>query len=100
VYGLVIAPIEFVLVLLLVRIARDEGQKIQPGLIREWDGMPTTRFLRHRNNEIERPAKGRYKESLTKLTGYKFPTADEEASDPAAADEIYSSAIGALREQR
>jgi hypothetical protein len=43
-YGLLIGPVlEIVLVLVLVRVARDEGKKIEPQLIKEWDGLPTTR---------------------------------------------------------
>jgi hypothetical protein len=99
--GLVIGPaIEAVLVLVLVRIARDEGKKIEPQLVRDWDGMPTTRFLRHRNEEIEPLTRERYKTSLTKLTGIKFPTPGEEAADPAGADATYAAAIAALRELR
>jgi hypothetical protein len=42
--GVVLGPtIEAVLVLFLVRVARDEGKKIEPQLVREWDGLPTTR---------------------------------------------------------
>ena len=44
-YGLLIGPIlEVVLVLVLVRVARDEGKKIEPQLIKEWGGLPTTRY--------------------------------------------------------
>ena len=51
-YGLLIGPVlEVVLVLVLVRVARDEGKKIEPQLIKQWDGLPTTRYLRHRNDE-------------------------------------------------
>ena len=83
--GVFIGPvIEAVLVLVLVRIARDEGKRIEPSLVREWDGMPTTRYLRHNNDEIEQLTRDRYKASLTKSTRIKFPTAEQEAADPAA----------------
>jgi hypothetical protein len=39
-YGIIIGPaIELVMILLLVRIARDEGKKIEPALYREWGGI-------------------------------------------------------------
>jgi len=99
--GIVITPaIAVALVLVLVRIARDQGKKIEPGLVREWDGMPTTRFLRHRNAEIEGPRRERYRTCLIKLTGMRFPTVEEEAADPERADGIYAAAIAELREQR
>ena len=47
--GLVIDPtLEAVMVLLLVRVARDEGKRIEPAMVARWDGLPTTQFLRHR----------------------------------------------------
>jgi hypothetical protein len=100
-YGLLIGPfLEAVLVLVLVRVARDEGKKIEPHMIKKWDGLPTTRYLRHRNVEIEKPTRERYKATLAKLTGLSFPSAEDEARDPLAADAIYASAIAALRERR
>jgi hypothetical protein len=99
--GIVVGPtIEAVLVLLLVRIARDEGKKIEPTLVREWDGMPTTRYLRHRGDEVEPQRRDQYRASLSKLTNVKFPTAEQEAADPVGVDAVYSSAIAALRERR
>jgi hypothetical protein len=99
--GLIAGPtIETVLVLVLVRIARDQGKKIEPQLVREWDGLPTTRHLRHRNGEVEPLTRDRYKMSLSKLTGLKFPTAAQETANPADADAAYTSAIATLREHR
>jgi hypothetical protein len=101
IYGFLIGPaFEAVFVLLLVRIARDEGKKIEPQLIQRWGGMPTTRYLRHRDPELEPATRERYKLTLGRLTGLKFPTAAEEAVDPADADGVYASAVSALREHR
>jgi hypothetical protein len=86
-YGLLIGPaLEAVLVLVLVRVARDEGKRIEPRLLNQWDGLPTTRYLRHRNVELEKPTRERYKASLAKLTGLSFPSAEDEARDPHAAE--------------
>jgi hypothetical protein len=42
-YGLLIGPaLEVVLVLMVVRVARDEGKRIEPRLIKQRDGLPTT----------------------------------------------------------
>ncbi len=99
--GLIVGPtIEVVLVFVLVRIARDQGKRIEPQLIQEWDGLPTTRYLRHRNREVEQLTRDRYKASLSKLTGLKFPTAAQETADPAGADAVYTSVIATLREHR
>ena len=85
--GLVIDPtLEAVMVLLLVRVARDEGERIEPAMVARWDGLPTTRFLRHGNSEIESATRDRYKPALARLVGITFPSAREEAADPVAAD--------------
>jgi hypothetical protein len=100
-YGFLIGPVlEAVLVLVLVRLARDEGKRIKPQLIKRWDGLPTTRYLRHRNDELESPTRERFKSTLSKLTGLSFPSAEEEARDPQGADAVYTAAVTALRERR
>jgi hypothetical protein len=99
--GAILGPtLETVLVLLLVRVARDEGKKIEPAMIAAWDGLPTTRFLRHRNREIEAATRERYKRTLSRVAGIGFPTQGEEAADPTVADSTYVSAVDALRERR
>jgi len=99
--GFVIDPtLEAVMVLLLVRVARDEGKKIEPAMIAHWGGLPTTRFLRHRNSEIESATRERYKKTLSRLVGITFPSASDEAADPIAADSVYASAVDGLRERR
>jgi hypothetical protein len=97
-YGFLIGPVlEAVLVLVLVRLARDEGKRIEPQLIKP---LPTTRYLRHRNDELESPTRERFKLTLSKLTGLSFPSAEEEARDPQGADAVYTAAVTALRERR
>jgi hypothetical protein len=99
--GLAIDPtLEAMLVLLLVRVARDEGKKIEPTIIAHWGGLPTTRFLRHRNSEIESATRERYKKTLSRLVGITFPSVSEETADPVAADSVYGSAVDGLRERR
>jgi hypothetical protein len=104
IYGITIGPvIELVIVLFLVRVARDEGKRIEHDLFRAWDGPPTTRFLRHRCDEphVEPNTRDRYKTFLTQLApGLRFPTADQEHADPDGADKVYASAVSALRERR
>jgi hypothetical protein len=99
--GFLVAPaIEVALVLVLVRIARDEGKKLEPQVVREWDGPPTTRYLRHRTDEIEQPLRDRYRAAISKATGINLPDAAAEAANPAGADALYASAIAVFRDQR
>lgn len=77
---------------LMANLGRDAGRRKQDLLFP--DGLPTQRWLRHRDLTLEAPTKDRYKEFLLgKVPGLKFPTADEEQTDPAAADGAYRSAV-------
>ena len=79
----------------LAILARNFGKQIEPALWLSWGGAPTTQLLRHSGagNPVMRE---RWHSFLSKLLGKAFPTAQEEASDPAGADNIYGAAIKLL----
>lgn len=83
----------------LAMISRNLGREVQPRLWRSWGGSPTLQLLRHRGtgNPVLRE---RWHRSLEKIVGSKFPTTEEEAGDPKAADAIYEAAIHLLIEKR
>jgi hypothetical protein len=76
----------------LAIIARNSGKKIEPGLWQSWGGAPTTQMLRHAGpaNPVMRE---RWHKTLSKLLGRTFPTTQEEASNPASADDFYNAAV-------
>ena len=77
----------------LSHLARDRGKTIEVKLFAEWDGMPSTAMLRHRDQRLPAPLKARYKACLHKhLSDLFFPSATEEERDPQAADAIYEAA--------
>lgn len=79
----------------LAVIARNQGRNLQPKLWAAWGGSPTIQLLRHRGtaNPILRE---RWHTSLEKLIGKRFPTKEEETTDPEAADSLYEAAIHIL----
>jgi hypothetical protein len=79
----------------LAILARNFGKGIEPGLWQSWGGAPTTQLLRHSGlgNPIMRE---RWHKYLSKLLGKEFPTAQEEAADPASAENIYGAGIKLL----
>ena len=81
-------------------LARSRGKVLEEDLIRGWGAWPTTLFLRHRNEHLDKVTKGRYHEALAKLCKLKLPTPDEELADPGAADDLYRSATKKLIEAR
>jgi hypothetical protein len=83
---------------LLVQFGRGAGRRKEQQLFDTWGGKPTTVLLRHRttDNPI---VLGRRHDRLAALVGTPFPTADEEAADPAGADLIYDAAVAVLRER-
>lgn len=79
----------------LAILARNFGKMIEPGLWQSWGGTPTTQLLRHSGpaNPVMRE---RWHKFLAKLVGQAFPTAQEEAANPTAADDIYNASVKLL----
>ena len=84
----------------LANISRSLGKKLEQKLLIKWGGWQTTKLLRHRDSQLDLHSKNRYKNTLeAHLENLKFPTADEERTNPSEADAIYSTAISYLIEK-
>lgn len=80
--------------LFLANISRELGKSRQGALYEKWNGTPTTRFLRHHDNTINKHTKKRYHSFLaTTDTQLSMPTVDEEANNPDAADDVYEAKV-------
>jgi len=82
----------------LASVARVRGKKLEDELVRDWGGMPTTMALRHRDVTLDSVSKRRYHEAITSKLDIAMPSVDEEAADPAKADDTYVGATKRLRE--
>jgi len=82
----------------LPSIVRGRGKALEDQLTAAWGGMPTTIALRHRDPFLDSISKRRYHELITRKLGIAMPTPEEEAADPAAADDVYVGATKRLRE--
>jgi hypothetical protein len=80
----------------LANTVRSRGKHLEAKLVTEWGGMPTTRMLRLHEQSNNRHELARRRERLEKVTGITLPTAEEEATDPGDADQIYLVATRAL----
>jgi hypothetical protein len=78
---------------LTTNFCRELGKRREEKLYREWGGKPTTQLLRHRDPNIEALTKRRYHTFLASKINSAFPTKDQEASNPATADEVYQSGV-------
>lgn len=78
---------------LTTNLCRELGKRLEEKLFQKWGGKPTTQLLRHRDNRIEGVTKRRYHSFLASKINVAFPDKDQEAKDPAAADEIYLSGV-------
>jgi len=78
--------------LLLSNVARDAGKGIEPQLWSAWGGQPSVAMLRHRDGRLVAPIKARYHKRLGQILKRTFPTVQEEAADPVAADGAYEAA--------
>lgn len=78
---------------LLMQISRNLGKRLEQSLYSSWGGIPTTQLLRHRDNSLSFVTKKSYHDFLGRHINSKFPTIEEEAIDPIAADAIYQAGI-------
>lgn len=77
----------------LTQIGRERGKRLEPKLFHSWGGMPSMVFLRHRDARISAITKKRYHAFLSAhVPDLSMPSADDEASNPDAADDVYTSA--------
>jgi hypothetical protein len=83
----------------LAQLGRDRGKSKEQRLFERWGGKPTTQLLRHRDRQLDSNTKARYHMKLgTLVSGIRIPTAEQEAHDTKAADEVYESCVLYLRE--
>jgi hypothetical protein len=82
----------------LASVARGRGKQLEETLVRTWGGMPTTIALRHSDSSLDSVSKQRYHAAIGAKLGIAMPTAEEEAADPAKADDSYIGATKRLRE--
>lgn len=87
-------------VTLVMHCVRDPGKALEKELFEQWDGIPSTAMLRHRDNRIDPVTKARYRAYLARVVPrIGGITLEVERRDPMSADEIYGSAAGWLRAQ-
>ena len=78
------------------QVAADFGKRLEPALWESWGGPPTTRFLRHDNEELNPTIRAQIHARLRSL-GLEVPTAEEENADEYRARRLYGSAVDNLR---
>lgn len=87
-----------VFITIIANIVRDIGKRAEEKLFAEWEGAPTTRFLRYRNDEYNKYNKERVKRYFKmRFNGIKMPTEDDERKNPEDADEKYKAYVNELR---
>lgn len=78
------------------QICSDLGKRLEPTLWNSWGGPPTTRFLRHCNEEFNPVMRARIHAQLQALK-LPIPTAEEEKEYPERAVDLYNAAIDEIR---
>lgn len=78
---------------LMTNLCRELGKRLEEKLFTEWGGKPTTQLLRHRDKTIEAVTKRRYHLFLAAKINEAFPDKEQEANDPAGADDVYQSGV-------
>lgn len=81
----------------LAQWSRDVGKRREQDLCRRWEGMPTTAYLRHRDQTVNSVVKARRHQRLQRLVpDLVLPSASAEAEDPTAADQHYEAVTKVL----
>jgi hypothetical protein len=75
------------------------GKLAERRLLREWGGLPTAHYLRWRDKRLDPTTKRRY-HTFLRTQGLVMPTAEQEAANPALAEEQLRSATTWLRNNR
>lgn len=79
---------------LLAHVLRERGRVLEKRLYAEWGGIPSTAWLRHRDQRLDPMTKARYFKFLeAHVPELNLPTAEQEEANPEAADHAYSSAV-------
>jgi hypothetical protein len=71
----------------LGRLAQARGEAIEAALWKQWDGPPSTRFLRHRDSTFGQELKDSIRSATESNLGAKMPTRAEEEANPDHADQ-------------
>jgi hypothetical protein len=88
------------LLVLVAHVARDAGKAKESGWFHAWGGRPSVSMLRHRDRRLLGPDKAHHHRFLAAhVPGLCLPSAEQEAEDPAGADEAYGRAVNWLLEQ-
>lgn len=79
--------------------ARTKGRRLEPKLLQEWGGWPTTLLLRH-DSDLDRHTRSRYHEFLRGSAGtLLLPSVEQERTNSNEANAMYDSAIRWLKER-
>ena len=86
------------LTFLLSRVARYKGRQIQQAQVKQFGGLPSEIYLRHRDDRLPEPTKTKY-HAILRRKKQKIPSPEEEVANPDRADQLYRGAIEWLLEK-
>ncbi|MCV9934773.1 hypothetical protein OIU35_00210 [Boseaceae bacterium BT-24-1] len=87
-----------IVAMVLGQLVRDAGKAIEKPLWAKWDGPPTARMLRHRDEAMRPGLKASLHARMVELGLVEhMPTKQEEAENPDSADVIYQTCSDRLR---
>ena len=90
--AIVLLPLSY----LCKQIGGDAGKQRENALWKKWGGPPTTRFLRHSNNEFNSITRDRIHDKLRDL-GLYVPSDEEQEQNPEKTDNSFESCVFELR---
>lgn len=92
--GVVLSGVAYV----LGEWAGDKGREKQGSLWEAWGGAPTSQLLRYRDSKLNPRTLERIRQGIVSFCpDVELPSRDQEAKDPALADEVYATCIDRIR---
>jgi len=86
-----------ILIYALIIPVRKNGNIIEPGLWKQWDGPPSTVIMRWRDERMGKNLKRQYHQAVKDYLNLPMPTQEEEASDPQVSDAKITDAFRRVR---
>jgi hypothetical protein len=89
--------VEFLVAIVLGHFARARGRRLEERLWKEWDGPPTTRWLRPWDETCSDQQKSKWRGAIKRLTRLTLPAAIPEGGTKAEVDRVITDATRQLR---
>ncbi len=95
---IIASMVPMLLYLVAATLVRTSGRKKQEKLLRQWDGFPSTRFLRHSDKRFSEEMKANLRDVVKQVLNINLLRLEEERKQPQEADRRISDAFALVKD--